>query len=218
MQGCRVWPGRNGWCSSAAATRRSTRGCGRWSSIPNCRSATTCCREGRCRRWSSSRRSRARSPGVVGRRSSVVNESFRTGLLDHPHYTRPAVVEGVEVPEVLRSGDHERIDRWRREQALEATRRKRPDLLGRGRLRAGGCAQGAEQAIIRVLPLRGMRAGCEVVQFARGTRSHSADNTAADNEAAGSELAAQAQVTRNARSTASRAGVRAAGPARVPGG
>ena len=69
-------------------------------------------------------------PGVVGRHSSVVNESFRSGLLDYPHYTRPAVVEGVEVPEVLRSGDHRRIDRWRREQALEATRRKRPDLLG----------------------------------------------------------------------------------------
>ncbi|MCY3928381.1 MAG: tRNA (guanosine(37)-N1)-methyltransferase TrmD [Acidobacteria bacterium] len=68
-------------------------------------------------------------PGVVGRHSSVVNESFRSGLLDYPHYTRPAVVEGVEVPEVLRSGDHRRIDRWRREQALEATRRKRPDLL-----------------------------------------------------------------------------------------
>ncbi len=69
-------------------------------------------------------------PGVVGRQSSVANESFRTGLLDHPHYTRPPVVEGIEVPEVLRSGDHARIDAWRREQALEATRRKRPDLLG----------------------------------------------------------------------------------------
>ena len=69
-------------------------------------------------------------PGVVGRHSSVVNESFRDGLLDHPHYTRPPIVEGIEVPEVLRSGDHGRIDAWRREQALEATRRKRPDLLG----------------------------------------------------------------------------------------
>ena len=69
-------------------------------------------------------------PGVVGRQSSVANESFRTGLLDHPHYTRPPVVEGIEAPEVLRSGDHARIDAWRREQALEATRRKRPDLLG----------------------------------------------------------------------------------------
>lgn len=68
-------------------------------------------------------------PGVVGRRSSVTNESFRTGLLDHPHYTRPPVVEGLAVPEVLRSGDHARIDAWRREQAIEATRCKRPDLL-----------------------------------------------------------------------------------------
>ncbi len=68
-------------------------------------------------------------PGVVGRPESVENESFRSGLLDHPHYTRPRTVEGIEVPDVLRSGDHARIDVWRREQALEATRRKRPDLL-----------------------------------------------------------------------------------------
>ena len=67
--------------------------------------------------------------GVVGRPSSVENESFRSGLLDYPHYTRPQTVEGMEVPEVLRSGDHGRIDAWRRQQALEATRRKRPDLL-----------------------------------------------------------------------------------------
>ncbi len=70
-------------------------------------------------------------PGVVGRHSSVTSESFRSGLLDHPHYTRPPIVEGVEVPEVLRSGNHGRIDAWRRDQALDATRRKRPDLLGR---------------------------------------------------------------------------------------
>ena len=68
-------------------------------------------------------------PGVVGRPSSVENESFRSGLLDHPHYTRPRTVEGLEVPEVLRSGDHRRIETWRRRQALEATRSKRPDLL-----------------------------------------------------------------------------------------
>ena len=68
-------------------------------------------------------------PGVVGRPESVENESFRSGLLDHPHYTRPRTVEGIDVPDVLRSGDHARIDAWRREQALEATRRKRPDLL-----------------------------------------------------------------------------------------
>ena len=71
-------------------------------------------------------------PGVVGRPESVENESFRSGLLDHPHYTRPRTVEGLEVPDVLRSGDHARIDAWRREQALEATRRKRPDLLAGG--------------------------------------------------------------------------------------
>ncbi len=68
-------------------------------------------------------------PGVVGRPESVENESFRSGLLDHPHYTRPRTVEGIDVPEVLRSGDHARIASWRRKQALEATRRKRPDLL-----------------------------------------------------------------------------------------
>ncbi len=75
-------------------------------------------------------------PGVVGRRASVENESFRVGLLDYPHYTRPVSVEGVSVPEVLRSGDHARIEAWRRQQALEATRLKRPDLLD-GDLGAG---------------------------------------------------------------------------------
>ncbi|MDE2850927.1 MAG: tRNA (guanosine(37)-N1)-methyltransferase TrmD [Acidobacteriota bacterium] len=78
-------------------------------------------------------------PGVVGRPESVENESFRSGLLDHPHYTRPRTVEGIEVPVVLRSGDHASIDAWRREQALEATRRKRPDLLA-------GDARGQEVA------------------------------------------------------------------------
>ncbi|MDX1382679.1 MAG: tRNA (guanosine(37)-N1)-methyltransferase TrmD [Thermoanaerobaculia bacterium] len=68
-------------------------------------------------------------PGVVGLPESVENESFRTGLLDHPHYTRPRVVEGMEVPEVLLSGDHAAIAAWRRGRALEATRRKRPELL-----------------------------------------------------------------------------------------
>ncbi len=68
-------------------------------------------------------------PGVVGRPESVENESFRSGLLDHPHYTRPRSVEGIEVPSVLLSGDHARIEAWRRRQAFEATRRKRPDLL-----------------------------------------------------------------------------------------
>ncbi len=68
-------------------------------------------------------------PGVVGLAESVVQDSFRNGLLDHPHYTRPPVVEGLAVPPVLLSGDHAAIGRWRREEALRATREKRPDLL-----------------------------------------------------------------------------------------
>ena len=68
-------------------------------------------------------------PGVVGRAESVAGDSFRGGLLDHPHYTRPPLVEGLEVPAVLTSGDHAAIAGWRRRQALAATREKRPDLL-----------------------------------------------------------------------------------------
>jgi tRNA (guanine37-N1)-methyltransferase len=68
-------------------------------------------------------------PGVVGLADSVRNDSFRSGLLDHPHYTRPPEVEGLVVPPVLLSGDHAAIARWREESARESTRRKRPDLL-----------------------------------------------------------------------------------------
>lgn len=68
-------------------------------------------------------------PGVVGLAESVERESFRAGLLDHPHYTRPPVVEGLKVPEVLLSGNHREIEAWRARQAMAATRRKRPDLL-----------------------------------------------------------------------------------------
>lgn len=73
-------------------------------------------------------------PGVVGRSESVEADSFRSGLLDFPQYTRPRVVEGLEVPAVLLSGDHEAIRRWREEQALAATLRKRPDLVSRSEL------------------------------------------------------------------------------------
>jgi len=69
-------------------------------------------------------------PGVVGRGDSVLNESFMDGTLDYPQYTRPADFEGLKVPEILLSGDHEKIQRWRREKALEITAEKRPDLLG----------------------------------------------------------------------------------------
>ena len=68
-------------------------------------------------------------PGVVQRTDSVERDSFRAGLLDFPHYTRPAEVEGRAVPAVLLSGDHAAIERWRELEALRATVEKRPDLL-----------------------------------------------------------------------------------------
>ncbi len=67
--------------------------------------------------------------GVVGNEGSVVAESFATGQLDYPHYTRPEDFRGLKVPEVLLSGHHARIEAWRREQARKLTRRRRPDLL-----------------------------------------------------------------------------------------
>ncbi len=74
-------------------------------------------------------------PGVLGNEASPVEESFTDGLLEGPHYTRPADFRGWVVPEVLRSGDHGRIARWRRAQALARTRAARPDLwVARGGL------------------------------------------------------------------------------------
>ena len=71
-------------------------------------------------------------PGVIGREESHERDSFGAdGLLDHPHYTRPAEFRGMRVPDVLLSGDHAAIERWRREAAVEKTRRNRPDLLER---------------------------------------------------------------------------------------
>jgi tRNA (guanine37-N1)-methyltransferase len=80
-------------------------------------------------------------PGVVGLADSVERDSFRGGLLDHPHYTRPPVVEGLTVPEVLTSGDHAKIRRWRQSEALKATLEKRPDLLERPEVLAGLTAE-----------------------------------------------------------------------------
>jgi tRNA (guanine37-N1)-methyltransferase len=68
-------------------------------------------------------------PGVVGNEDSPVDESFADGLLEYPHYTRPLHFRGLEVPEILRSGDHAAVEAWRRQQAEELTRRRRPDLL-----------------------------------------------------------------------------------------
>ncbi|MBX2800316.1 MAG: tRNA (guanosine(37)-N1)-methyltransferase TrmD [Myxococcales bacterium] len=67
-------------------------------------------------------------PGVLGNDQSALDESFADGLLEYPQYTRPRVFRDQEVPEVLLSGHHERIDGWRREQAEARTRRRRPDL------------------------------------------------------------------------------------------
>ncbi|MCH2172269.1 tRNA (guanosine(37)-N1)-methyltransferase TrmD [Myxococcota bacterium] len=69
-------------------------------------------------------------PGVLGNPESVVVESFQEHLLEGPQYTRPVEYRGLRVPDVLRSGDHGAVARWRRERAIEVTRQRRPDLLG----------------------------------------------------------------------------------------
>ena len=75
-------------------------------------------------------------PGVLGHEQSAADESFTTGLLEYPQYTRPQEYRGMEVPEVLLSGDHGRIAAWRREQSIRRTARVRPDLLARADLDA----------------------------------------------------------------------------------
>ncbi|PZD93303.1 tRNA (guanosine(37)-N1)-methyltransferase TrmD [Paenibacillus sambharensis] len=75
-------------------------------------------------------------PGVLGNETSAVTDSFSTGLLEYPHYTRPASFRGMDVPEVLISGHHGRIDAWRREQSLLRTLQRRPDLLEQAELSA----------------------------------------------------------------------------------
>lgn len=71
-------------------------------------------------------------PGVLGNPESVGSESFRDGLLEEPHYTRPAEFRGWRVPDVLLSGDHAKVDAWRQEQRLRRTRERRPDLVENG--------------------------------------------------------------------------------------
>ncbi|MCB1446948.1 MAG: tRNA (guanosine(37)-N1)-methyltransferase TrmD [Rhizobiaceae bacterium] len=70
-------------------------------------------------------------PGVMGNPDSGMHESFENGLLEYPHYTRPQVFEGVEIPAVLVSGNHAAIGKWRHEEAVKLTSERRPDLLGR---------------------------------------------------------------------------------------
>ncbi len=67
-------------------------------------------------------------PGIMGRDASGDDESFERGLLEYPHYTKPRDFEGRPIPEVLLSGDHKRIARWRHEQARQLTKIRRPDL------------------------------------------------------------------------------------------
>ena len=73
-------------------------------------------------------------PGVLGDRESILEESFSDGLLEYPHYTRPPEVNGDKVPEILLSGDHQKINQWRRMQSLKNTYLKRPDLIDRSNL------------------------------------------------------------------------------------
>ncbi|MCX5687083.1 MAG: tRNA (guanosine(37)-N1)-methyltransferase TrmD [Candidatus Omnitrophica bacterium] len=68
-------------------------------------------------------------PGTLGDKDSLKDESFSEDLLEYPHYTRPADYNGIKVPKVLLSGDHEKIKEWRKKEAVRATRNKRPDLL-----------------------------------------------------------------------------------------
>ncbi|MBL8781508.1 MAG: tRNA (guanosine(37)-N1)-methyltransferase TrmD [Alphaproteobacteria bacterium] len=79
-------------------------------------------------------------PGVVGADASLDEESFEQGLLEYPHYTRPQVWEGREIPAVLTSGHHQRIRDWRREQSLALTKQRRPDLYDAHMRRAGGAS------------------------------------------------------------------------------
>lgn len=72
-------------------------------------------------------------PGAMGDAESALNDSFQTGLLDYPHYTRPANFRGHAVPGVLQGGNHADIEQWREEQALQKTRERRPDLLANNR-------------------------------------------------------------------------------------
>jgi tRNA (guanine37-N1)-methyltransferase len=83
-------------------------------------------------------------PGVLGDDASAIEDSFVNGLLDSPHYTRPETYEGVSVPPVLMGGNHAEIIKWRRQRMLEATARKRPDLLARIR-HSGGLSKADEK-------------------------------------------------------------------------
>jgi tRNA (guanine37-N1)-methyltransferase len=85
-------------------------------------------------------------PGVLGDDASAIEDSFVNGLLDSPHYTRPETYEGVSVPPVLMGGNHAEIIKWRRQRMLEATARKRPDMLAKAR--AAGALTKADEKFL----------------------------------------------------------------------
>jgi len=80
-------------------------------------------------------------PGALGDEGSAADESFSRGTLEYPHYTRPREFRGMNVPEVLLSGDHAKIDAWRREQAVQRTQARRPDLLDGTRVEGGNSSR-----------------------------------------------------------------------------
>lgn len=88
-------------------------------------------------------------PGVLHDDASAVEDSFVNGLLDCPHYTRPESYNGIAVPSVLMGGNHAEIEKWRRERALEATAKKRPDLLENARI--AGCLTRADEKFLSSL-------------------------------------------------------------------
>jgi tRNA (guanine37-N1)-methyltransferase len=99
-------------------------------------------------------------PGVLGNEASTDEESFSAGLLEYPQYTRPAAFRGWGVPEVLRSGDHASVARWRRLQALRRTLERRPDLVAaRGGLRPDEVALLAQAGEVQLLADHGYDAG-----------------------------------------------------------
>ena len=121
------WPARGGSRCCAAATRGSTSGSPTTWSTASCRSATTCSAGGEAAALVVIEAVPALVPGVLGqRRVSAVEESFADGLLEYPQYTRPAEFRGWEVPEVLRSGDHGAVARWRRAEAAPPHARAAP--------------------------------------------------------------------------------------------
>ena len=100
-------------------------------------------------------------PGVMGNQGSAAEESFGEGLLEYPHYTRPAEFRGWQVPEVLRSGDHGRIADWRRAQALARTRDRRPDLLAA----RGGLSEAEEKLLATFQPGGGRGPESSIVSY-----------------------------------------------------